>query len=91
MSTAGIFDSIASGMQIIGIIPGRPVEIIAVTPHGEDAKQVIYRGPDNSIDERVLYRSDEPNIDIYHPHGRPFDADPQEFRLAAEAQRILLA
>jgi superfamily II DNA or RNA helicase len=78
-------------MQIIGIIPGRPVEIIAVTPHGEDAKQVIYRGPDNSIDERVLYRSDEPNIDVYHPHGRPFDADPQEFRLAAEAQRILLA
>jgi superfamily II DNA or RNA helicase len=78
-------------MQISGIIPGTPVEVIAVIPHGPDAKQVIYRTPDASIYERVLYRADEANIDIYHPEGRPYDADPQEFRLAAEAQRILLA
>ena len=91
MSTVGIFDSIANGMLLTGIIPGTPVEVIAVIPHGHDAKQVIYRAPDGNIHERVLYRADEPNIDIYHPHGRPFDADPQEFRLAAEAQRILLA
>ena len=91
MSKAGVFDSIASGMQLSGIIPGTPVELIAVIPHGPDAKQVIYRTPDAGIHERVLYRADEADIDIYHPEGRPFDADPQEFRLAAEAQRILLA
>ncbi len=90
MSTLGIFDSIATGMQVIGIIPGTPVEVIAVLPHGPDAKEVIYRTPDG-LNQRVLYRTDEPHIDIYHPHGRPFDADPQDFRLAAEAQRILLA
>lgn len=91
MSTAGVFDVIANGMQITGIIPGTPVEVVAVVPYGEDAKQVVYRTPDNAIQERVLYRDDEPKLGVYHPGGRPFDADPQEFRLAAEAQRILLA
>lgn len=91
MSTAGVFDVIANGMQITGIIPGTPVEVVAVVPYGEDAKQVVYRTPDNAIQERVLYRADEPTLGVYHPGGRPFDADPQEFRLAAEAQRILLA
>ncbi|OFJ55537.1 helicase [Mycolicibacterium grossiae] len=78
-------------MQISGIIPGTPVEIIAVIPSGQDAKQIIYRTPDGSIQERVFYRSDSIGLDVYHPSGRPFDADPQEFRLAAEAQRIRLA
>lgn len=91
MSTGGVFDAIANGMQLTGIIPGSSVEVIAVVPYGEDAKQVVYRAPDNSIQERVFYREDESTLGIYHPGGRPFDADPQEFRLAAEAQRILLA
>ncbi|MGW4099102.1 helicase-related protein [Mycobacterium sp. NPDC004974] len=91
MSTAEVFDAIANGMQLTGIIPGTPVEVIAVIPFGADAKQVVYRTPDGSIQERVLYRADDPTLDIHHPCGRPFDADPQEFRLAAEAQRILLA
>lgn len=91
MPTAEVFDAIANGMQLTGIIPGAAVEVIAVIPFGEDAKQVIYRTPDGSIQERVLYRTDEATLDIFHPTGRPFDADPQDFRLAAEAQRILLA
>lgn len=91
MSLAGIFDSFANGMQVTGIIPGTPVEVVAVIPHGQDAKEVIYRTPDGNLDQRVLYRTDEANFDIFHPDGRPFDADPQDFRLAAEAQRILLA
>ncbi|WP_083297954.1 helicase-related protein [Mycolicibacterium grossiae] len=91
MSAGEVFDAIADGMQISGIIPGTPVEIIAVIPSGQDAKQIIYRTPDGSIQERVFYRSDSIGLDVYHPSGRPFDADPQEFRLAAEAQRIRLA
>ncbi|QEM45170.1 helicase-related protein [Mycolicibacterium grossiae] len=91
MSAGEVFDAIADGMQISGIIPGTPVEIIAVIPSEQDAKQIIYRTPDGSIQERVFYRSDSIGLDVYHPSGRPFDADPQEFRLAAEAQRIRLA
>lgn len=90
MSAGDVFDAIANGMQITGIIPDTPVEVIAVIPSGQDAKQVIYRTPDGSIEERVFHR-DDAILDVYHPDGRPFDADPQAFRLAAEAQRILLA
>lgn len=91
MSAGDVFDAIANGMQITGIIPDTPVEVIAVVPSGQDAKQIIYRTPDGSIEERVVHRTDDAILDVYHPDGRPFDADPQAFRLAAEAQRILLA
>jgi len=38
-----------------------------------------------------LFREDESKITAHLESGRPFDADPRNFRLAAEAQRIMLA
>jgi SNF2 family DNA or RNA helicase len=53
--------------------------------------QLIYRTPDGSVDERIIYDADTADLSIHHDGGRPFDASAADFRLAAEAQRILLA
>lgn len=87
----GIFDAIANNMYLTGIVPGTPVEVIAAIPINDDAKQVFFRTPGGSIEQRELRREEEVFLAVYHPGGRPFDANPEDFRLAAEAHRILSA
>ncbi len=80
-------DSILSG-----VIQGHSVKIVSVESIGEDAVTVYYRDPEGKLGERMLFRSDEPNLDEVKA-GRPwsFDANPKDFKLAAEAYRIHLA
>jgi superfamily II DNA or RNA helicase len=80
-------DSILSG-----IVQGHSVKIVSVESIGEDAVTVYYRDPEGKLGERMLFRADEPNLDEVKA-GRPwsFDANPKDFKLAAEAYRIHLA
>ena len=65
--------------------------ILAALKHGADAVEVTYRDDHGDLGQAVLYRTDESRIELHLDSGRPFDANPRNFRLAAEAQRILLA
>ena len=75
-----------------GISPDGPVTVVSVQWHGSDALTLIYRGPSGKVAEEVLYRHDEPRLEVVEI-GRPwsFDGDGALFRLVSEAHRIRLA
>jgi SNF2 family DNA or RNA helicase len=84
-------EDIGSTARLAGILLDRPVTVLGALMHGKDAVEVTYRDDNGVLGQVVLYRPDEQRV---HPHldgGRPFDADARNFRLVAEAQRILLA
>lgn len=84
-------NTIAAGTRLSGVIPGRPVTVVAATPHGSEALELTYKDDNGVLGAVILYGGDEDRLAPFLEEGRPFDADAQEFRLAAEAQRILLA
>jgi SNF2 family DNA or RNA helicase len=86
-----LLEDIARTPRVAGIVTGRPVTVIATQMHGPDAVEVTYKDDNGSLGQVVLYRADEDRVSAHLDDGRPFDADARDFRLAAEAQRILLA
>ncbi len=78
--------------QISGIIPNSQVQIISTVWHGSDAIEVTYKAQDGKVDNQLIYRDDEPRIEVITA-GRPwsFDGDGYLFRLVSEAYRIRLA
>jgi SNF2 family DNA or RNA helicase len=75
-----------------GVLPDAHVEIVSVQWHGSDAITLVYRGPNGRVADEILYRHDEPRLEIVQT-GRPwsFDGDGALFRLVSEAHRIRLA
>jgi SNF2 family DNA or RNA helicase len=75
-----------------GILPDAAVTVVSVEWHGSDALTLVYRGPSGRVADEILYRHDEPRLEIVQA-GRPwsFDGDGALFRLVAEAHRIRLA
>jgi superfamily II DNA or RNA helicase len=75
-----------------GILPDAVVTVVSVQWYGSDALTLVYRGPDGRVADEILYRHDEPRLEIVKT-GRPwsFDGDGALFRLVAEAHRIRLA
>jgi superfamily II DNA or RNA helicase len=75
-----------------GILPDALVAIVSVAWHGSDALTLVYRGPNGRVADEVLYRHDEPRLEIVVA-GRPwsFDGDGALYRLVSEAHRIRLA
>lgn len=84
-------EDIAGAARLTGVIPGKPVTVLSARMHGPDAAEVTYRDDGGTLAQIVLFRADEPRIEPHLDAGRPFDANARDFRLAAEAQRILLA
>lgn len=75
-----------------GILPDAAVTVVGVQWHGSDALTLVYRGPEGHVADEILYRHDEPRLEILAT-GRPwsFDGDGALFRLVSEAHRIRLA
>ncbi|MBW7893696.1 MAG: DUF3883 domain-containing protein [Opitutaceae bacterium] len=75
-----------------GVLPDAGVTVVSTEWHGSDALTLIYRRPDGKVADEILYRTDEPRLEIVE-QGRPwsFDADGALFRLVSEAHRIRLA
>ena len=75
-----------------GILPNVIVTVVSIAWHGSDALTLVYRGPNGRVADEILYRHDEPRLELVEA-GRPwsFDGDGALFRLVAEAHRIRLA
>jgi hypothetical protein len=75
-----------------GILPDATVTVVSVEWHGSDALTLVYRGPNGRVADEILYRHDEPRLEVIET-GRPwsFDGDGALFRLVSEAHRIRLA
>jgi len=78
--------------RVRGILPDVTVAVVKVEWHGSDALTLVYRDPGGAVAEELLYRFDEPRLELVAA-GRPwsFDGDGALFRLVAEAHRIRLA
>ncbi|MEJ2854898.1 MULTISPECIES: helicase-related protein [unclassified Saccharothrix] len=84
-------EELASGVRVTGVVPGEVVAVVAALWHGSDAVEVVYKTADNQVGQRLLFREDEASLAPSDAGSRPFDADAEQFRLVAEAQRISLA
>jgi superfamily II DNA or RNA helicase len=73
---------------VIGVVPGGPVDLVAVDPLVGQTRKVIYRTAAGQLGEQILMRINEPSLRLDEQPRTPFDADPEEFKLAAEAVRI---
>ena len=82
-----------TGQRLTGVIPNQVVQIIAITELDEDLIEMVYRDQAGQISEQTLSASDLDSIVILSDSDSAprFDADPQEFQLAAEALRIKYA
>ncbi len=85
-------ETIESGQSLSGVEVSQVVTVVAVVALGEGSIQIIYRGPDGNISERLLNRADELSINVATVE-RPFsfNGDGGAFQLACEAKRIDLA
>jgi superfamily II DNA or RNA helicase len=84
-------EELAPGARINGVVAGAPVDLIAVTAIGGDTVRVVYRTASGELGEQILMRANEPFIEEVAEQATPFDADTEEFKLAAEALRIQTA
>ena len=77
---------------IRGILPDSLVTVASVQWYGSEALELIYKTPTGHVDKQLLYRHDEPRLEVVE-QGRPwsFDGDGHLFRLVSEAHRIRLA
>ena len=75
-----------------GILPDGFITVVSVQWFGSEALELTYKTPTGRVANELLYRHDEPRLDIVE-QGRPwsFDGDGAQFRLVSEAHRIRLA
>jgi hypothetical protein len=85
-------EELTLGAQIGGVLADQPVTVVHVDWHGTEALSLVYREATGRVADQLLYRSDEPRLEV-QTTTRPFsfDGDPALFRLASEARRISLA
>ncbi|MDJ0835529.1 MAG: helicase-related protein [Acidobacteriota bacterium] len=82
-------EDVKKGCQVHGIEVTGIVEIVSVDRDNDEMLTVIYRNNKGNIREQMLFREDEPNLELA-VDGKPwnFDAPGSEFKLALEAYRI---
>ena len=84
-------EDLSSGVRVTGVVTGETVLVVAAQWHGSDALELTYKTIDGGLRQQVLFRADEAKLSLSDAGGRPLDAEAEEFRLVAEAQRISLA
>jgi len=80
-----------AGLRVRGLVAAGDVTIVAVEPHGGAILNVVYRGDDGHIADRLLTLEDLGRIEVATGRRWSFDADGAAFKLASEARRIQLA
>jgi superfamily II DNA or RNA helicase len=84
-------EDLKRGAIVRGVAPA-DATVIDVEWHGTNAVTLTYRDERGQVNQRLLFRDDEPTLELVTA-GRPwsFDSDGALFRLVSEAQRIRLA
>lgn len=93
MSESGIVTlvDLHQGMRLDGVVPGRSVTVVAVMPMG-DAVNLFYVTSDGVTGQEIVDADAVRHLHMAENYaGLRFDADPDEFRYAAEALRIKYA
>ncbi len=85
-------EDIRENARIDGLSPEGAAVVKSVQWFGDQAIEVVFMGPSGRLDSRILYRHDEPGLDLASS-GRTwtFDGDGHLLRLVSEALRIRLA
>ena len=85
-------EELRPGTLARGLAAGVAATVVQAQWLGSEALEVTYKDPTGRVGSVLLFRSDEPRLELVE-RGRPwsFDADGALFRLAAEAYRIRLA
>jgi superfamily II DNA or RNA helicase len=85
-------EQLQRGNIVRGILPQQSVTLIDVTPNGSNAVTVVYRRADGGLGSVLLYRENEPDLEIVQSARTwTFDVDGALLRLISEAYRIRLA
>ena len=75
-STRSIENSIAAGTSVTrgGILPDALVTVVSVQWFGSEALELTYKTPAGKVANELLYRHDEPRIEVVE-QGRPWSFD----------------
>lgn len=80
-----------AGARVRGLVAAGDVTIVAVEAHGDGIVNVVYRGDDGHIGDRLLTPEQAAGVEVAAGRRWTFDADGAAFKLASEARRIQLA
>lgn len=85
-------EDLQPNVAVGGVLPDALVTVVSIQWFGSEAIELTYKDPAGRVANQLLYRHDEPRIEIVE-QGRPwsFDGDGALFRLVSEAHRIRLA
>jgi len=85
-------EDLQANAAVRGVLSDGLVTVVSVQWFGSEALELTYKTPTGKVANELLYRHDEPRLEIVEV-GRPwsFDGDGELFRLVSEAQRIRLA
>ena len=85
-------EDLTTGTRLTGLAASGSATVESARWIGDQALKVIYRDGEGQLSERLLYRDDEPSLELVEM-GRPwsFDGDGGLLRLVSEAYRINLA
>lgn len=79
-------EDVKGGVTVSGLAPDGLAEVVSVEWFGDQAMQVVYRDGGGVLRDRLLYRYDEPSLEITTTaRGRSFDGDGALLRLVSEA------
>ena len=87
-----LLSEIKPGIRLNGIISNEIIDVIAATPFGDDAIDLVYRTVNGRLGQQMLYANmlDTVSVETKNLHWQ-FNADAETVRLASEAYRIKLA
>lgn len=85
--------TLRAGQRLRGLVPGQTVTLIAIDPIDAELFEVFYRDDSGRSGARAITDADAARFEIAgdFDSAPAYDADPDEFRLAAEALRIKYA
>ena len=82
-------EDVRSGALVDGLVPGRPVTVIAAIWHGGHDVEVVFQDSEQRLDRALLSRTDEGRLSVSAAEDSwPLDGDGRLFKLASEARRI---
>lgn len=92
MASGAKLEDLTPGARVAGAAGSGEVDVVSVQWHGGNALTLTYRDGTGSTDQVLLYRDHEPGLQVVAPsRSAAFDADADDFKLAAEALRIRMA